>query len=270
MALVALFEILRQRYPDMVTETRHCPVHGKYQAISLSPGKPFSDCPDCRIEAIDRETIERIKGHDGRHDDRIKDRLEKEIPRRFRDKTFENYSVDVSPEAREVRDVVWNYAKNFRENRAKGRSLLLLGNPGTGKNHLAVALVRVVLLNGFNARIMDASDLVQRVKSTWNAQAGDAESKAIWYLSKLDLLVINELGALFNTEAEKKVLFRVINRRYEDLLPTVVIGNVNREEAEAILGRPVYDRFKEGGGQALVLDWASYRGNQENTQRRVA
>jgi len=262
MGLVELFEILKERYPDLVHEIRFCQEHGEYQATSLGPDKPFSGCPECRNERIRQETIENILGH---REDRTKDRLEREIPRRFRDKTFENYSVTVSPEARKIRDAVWDYAKNFRENRAKGRSLMLIGNPGTGKNHLAVSLVRVVILNGFKARMMDASDLIQRVKSTWNSQAREDENKAVKDLSKLDLLVINELGAIFNTEAEKKVLFKVINRRYDDMLPTVIMGNVNREKAEEILGKASYDRFKEDGGQVLVLNWKSYRDPQETT-----
>jgi len=259
MALADLSEILKERYPEAIQETRFCSEHGEYQATSLGPGQPFSVCPDCRVEKMDRETLEGMKGY---RETETKRRLEQEIPKRFQGKTFENFSVDCNIEARKVRDVVWNYAKNFRENLDKGRSLLLVGNPGTGKNHLAISLVRVLILNGFTAQIMDAPDLVYRVKSTWNAQGRESEGKALWEMSKLDLLVINELGALFKTEAERRILFRIINRRYEDLLPTFVIGNVTREEAKEILGAPTYDRLKEGGGQVLVLNWESYRDPQ--------
>jgi len=253
---VAIFEPLKRHYPEAVQETRHCHVHGEYRALRLRPGAEFSDCPGCRLEETDR--IDRMSAKE-RKESELQARLEKEIPKRFQAKTFENYSVDMNPQARDVRNAVRNYAENFQDNLACGRSLMLIGNPGTGKNHLAMSLVRAILKKGFSARILDASDLVYRVKSTWDRQARETEGEVIRELSKLDLLVINELGALFRTETEKRILFKVINRRYEDQLPTVIIGNVTRDEAKAILGLPAYDRLKEDGGQVLVLDWESYR-----------
>ena len=113
-------------------------------------------------------------------------------------------------------------------------------------------------------RIMDASDLVYRVRATWRLQSEETEAAVLQELIKLDLLVINELGYLFGTETERRVLFRVINRRYEHQRPTIVMGNVDREEAKAILGTTSYSRLQEEGGQVLVFDWGDYRERRES------
>ena len=260
MALAGLSDCIKQRFPDAVQEMRHCEKHGKYVALTLSKDSKPGGCPVCAQESTAQTVAEEIRQAKG---EKAKARLEKEIPRRFQSKTFENYSVDVSPEAPEVLETVRAYAENFQENLAAGRSLLLIGKPGTGKNHLGMSLVRHLLLNGFSAQMMDASDLVYRVRATWGFQSPETEADVLRELTSLDLLIINELGVLFRTETEKMVLFRIINRRYETQRPSLVIGNVTREEAEAILGPTSYERLKEDGGRVLVLNWDSYRHRQD-------
>ena len=55
-------------------------------------------------------------------------------------------------------------------------------------------------------------------------------------------------------------VFDVINERYENLRPTIILSNLTTEEIRAYLGDRVYDRLRENGGKAFVFDWDSYRG----------
>ena len=73
-----------------------------------------------------------------------------------------------------------------------------------------------------------------------------------------DLLILDEVGVQFGSETEKMILFEIINGRYEQLKPTIVISNL----ADALtdyLGERVVDRLREGGGRMLIFDWPSYR-----------
>ncbi|NHX33749.1 ATP-binding protein, partial [Escherichia coli] len=74
-----------------------------------------------------------------------------------------------------------------------------------------------------------------------------------------DLLIIDEVGVQFGSEAEKLILFEIINTRYERMKPTILISNQTREELGAFIGERVIDRMSDGGGCTLAFTWDSYR-----------
>ena len=73
------------------------------------------------------------------------------------------------------------------------------------------------------------------------------------------LLVIDEIGVQSGSPSERAILADVINTRYENLKPTVVIGNLTKEEFLSILGERALDRLKDNG-RTLIFDWENRRG----------
>ncbi|RMP16060.1 hypothetical protein ALQ26_03708 [Pseudomonas amygdali pv. lachrymans] len=67
------------------------------------------------------------------------------------------------------------------------------------------------------------------------------------------------MGATKPTEFELATLFAVINGRYEEQLPTIVISNIDAKELGAVLGDRSVDRLREGRGIGLVFEGASER-----------
>ena len=63
-----------------------------------------------------------------------------------------------------------------------------------------------------------------------------------------DLLILDEVGVQFGSETEKMILFEIINGRYEQLKPTIVINSNLRRALTDYLGERVVDRLREGGG----------------------
>lgn len=74
-----------------------------------------------------------------------------------------------------------------------------------------------------------------------------------------DLLVIDEIGVQFGTETEKMILFDILNARYEQVKPSILISNLAIEELKTYIGERVLDRMWEGGGSILAFTWDSYR-----------
>ena len=74
------------------------------------------------------------------------------------------------------------------------------------------------------------------------------------------LLIIDEIGVQYGTDSERNILFEVINDRYEDMLPTIMISNLPLNELAPLLGERVVDRMLEGGA-VLSFNWPSYRSN---------
>jgi DNA replication protein DnaC len=73
-------------------------------------------------------------------------------------------------------------------------------------------------------------------------------------------LVIDEVGAQAGSAYELGILHEVIDRRYQFVLPTVVVSNLMAADLGRYIGDRALDRLRESGGQAVGFSWASARG----------
>ena len=95
---------------------------------------------------------------------------------------------------------------------AKGANLLLFGPPGSGKSHVAAALGRALVENGYRVLFMRTTDIVQRLQAERQALQLAA---AIAKLDRFDLLILDDLSYVSKDQAETSVLFELIAARYE-------------------------------------------------------
>ena len=65
----------------------------------------------------------------------------------------------------------------------------------------------------------------------------------------------------YGSEFEKQILFDVLNQRYEQLKPAILLSNIPTEQLSDYLGERVTDRLRENGGVVIGFDWKSYRRN---------
>lgn len=205
-----------------------------------------------RLANARRKQIEKTLGDSG-------------IPKRFLNKSFNDF-VPENDTAKNRRDVCYDYAFNFPENRKAGRSLIFCGTTGTGKSHLSCAIANYIIENhsienrGCTAVFMKVSKAIRKVKETYSRDSKMSEQEAINWFRTPDLLILDEVGVQFGTEAEKYILFEIINERYENMLPTILLSNLALKGIIEYVGERVVDRMKEGGGNVLIFDWKSHRG----------
>lgn len=245
------------------TRNAECAEHGTYteEGIALPFGKretKWMGCKTCasirqaEIEAQERTEQERQRQR------RMEQRLSQSgIPMRFRDRTFDNFVADTDAK-RNALQIASDFAANFDEHMQTGTTVVFSGKPGTGKSHLALAAAMSVMTNG-TAMYLNALDLVRMVRDTWRRDSEMTESAVLHELSTVSLLVIDEIGVQYGTEGEQVILFDVLNRRYRDLMPTILLTNLGKAGMKEFIGERSFDRLREGGIW-VAFDWESHRG----------
>lgn len=259
--LNTLITDIDKRFGVLRKDKVECHVHGAYVAIQTKHSDKPSGCPACAEEVRKAaEEAERKAATKRMAEQRLERRLGAAlIPPRFQGKTFDDYRA-TTPSQRKNLDTCRDYAAQFPANLEEGRSLLLLGKVGTGKTHLANAVAGYVIVqHGCSAVYRTVTGIMQYVKGSFGNGAGYTETDAHEALISPDLLIIDEVGATKPTEFEQATIFNIINGRYEQCRPTIVISNLMPEELPAAIGERCVDRLREGGGKALVFDWASAR-----------
>ena len=95
---------------------------------------------------------------------------------------------------------------------ADQRNAVLIGGTGTGKSHLAIAIARALIRNGARGRFFNVVDLVNRLETEHRA---GKQGRIADYLTRLDFVVLDELGYLPFAQAGGQLLFHLISRLYE-------------------------------------------------------
>ena len=133
-------------------------------------------------------------------------------------------------------------------------NLLVYGGWNTGKTHLGCAIVRAVLEGGFSGYYTTQPRMIEAMKRSWDSldDAGDQVTFA-----DVDVLVIDEVGVGFRTEAEKLHLFALLNDRYQNRLSTVLITNMTIDQTWEFLGQRLQNKLSEDGLEEIeCLGWA--------------
>ena len=181
------------------------------------------------------------------------------IPRRFIGRGFDAYQA-TGEDQRRALTLCRQYAAAFPRNRVEGNCLLLVGGPGTGKTHLACAILQAVIRKGYTGFFTSVSEALRTIRDAYSPQAERSERETFGLYVTPDLLVLDEVGvAIGDGEKRRAMLFDLINARYGEVKPTVLIGNLTVQELERYLGERILDRLRESGGVTVPFTWSSYR-----------
>jgi DNA replication protein DnaC len=243
-----------------------CELHGPFKSRNLFR-EHWSTCPFCseikwaeeNVVKAANEAAEKVRNWEKRIG-------QAGIPERFTNRTLESYNA-TNDGQRKALAFAKEYADNFKDVLCTGRSAIFCGKPGTGKTHLSIGIALEVMKlkyeNGYynyNALFLTVQRMVRRMKESWRKDSEESESDVMSILVEPELLIIDEIGVQFGSDFEKNFMFDVLNSRYENHRPTLLLSNLSVSEVKAFLGERIYDRLREDGGQCVSFDWTSHRG----------
>src|SRR2546425_4722988 len=115
--------------------------------------------------------------------------------------------------------------------------LLLIGSIGTGKTHLAVGVIKeLVVSKGIPCLFYDYRELLKQIQNSYNDSVRATELEVLRPVFEAEVLVLDELGAVKPTEWVWDTVSLILNARYNDNRTTIITTNFDDRPAGAVAG----------------------------------
>lgn len=229
-----------------------CALHGVYRR-RVDAGKP-APCYACDDDRRWKRTPDEAAA---RAAERVEDRMDRiGLVGRYRSATFDTFVTET-----DAQRAALQACRAFAEGQPGSAPTWLIGPCGTGKTHLLAAIAHhMTFSRAMAVKLTTPRAIVRRLRATWAKGAEETEDDVRNAVAlDPDLLLLDETGLGFGTDAELVQLYDVIGERYDFEKPTVLASNLSVAELRAALGDRIFDRLREGA-RVVALDGPSFRG----------
>jgi DNA replication protein DnaC len=147
--------------------------------------------------------------------------------------------------------------KLVNELRMEKDNIVLRGNTGSGKTHLAIAMLKMQAL--MDSRFVTVPDLLLKIRSSFNGGL-ETEDEIIREFSSMPVLVLDDLGAEKTSEFAITTLYIILDRRIRDCRKTIITTNLSKEEIENTFGARIASRLS--CMENIKINMPDYRKNR--------
>jgi DNA replication protein DnaC len=208
-SLAAARGILRA---SSLVPSESCPQCGGsgWKTIPATPLKPQSviRC-ECRVDNWSERLLKKAR-----------------IPARYEHCVLSNFDSDFPGANRGLAGALFQANRFVEEYPVETTGLMLLGPIGVGKTHLAVGVLReLVLQKNAPCLFYDYRELLKEIQNSYNASVQTTELEILKPVFETEVLVLDELGAVKPTEWVWDTVSHILNTRYNDKRTTIITSN---------------------------------------------
>lgn len=232
-----------------------------FSAEEATSPSPEPQCPDCHGVGYYKESVPYGHPHFGvlfpchcklaEKEERATNELHHMSNlEAFDDKTFETFDSTI-PGVQLAYKRALEYARHPRG------WLILFGNYGVGKTHLAAAIANTALRRHFRVLFSIVPDLLDHLRTTFGPSSEVAYDDRFEMIRDVPLLILDDLGTENTTPWAREKLFQIINHRYNYALSTVITSNRKPEDIDPRIFSRMSDRTLSE--EIILIDASDYR-----------
>ena len=155
------------------------------------------------------------------------------VPIKYSGLSFDDYK-EYEPTDAKVKKAVLAYFNDAIKNYFTGKCLILYGNPGTGKTMLMSTMTENLIREYmFSARCANCVELINEIQDTYSGNTPRSTLSVLDKYRDADFLLLDDLDKINATPDARKLVYSLINDRYERCLPIIISFNCSIEELDA-------------------------------------
>jgi DNA replication protein DnaC len=188
-----------------------------WKSVSIGSDRRVTRC-DCRLQARTKTLLAAAR-----------------IPKRYEHCELSNFEFEGPHRALASSRLA--ACKFVEEYPVDSTGLLLIGSIGVGKTHLAVGIIKeLVLSKNIACLFYDYRELLKQIQNSYNDSVKATELDVLRPVFETEVLVLDELGAVKPTEWVWDTVSLILNTRYNDNRTTLITTNFDDRPAAAVAG----------------------------------
>lgn len=165
------------------------------------------------------------------------------VPRRFCDKTINDYKTYGKKSLKNIKSFVNDYIENINDNIEDNKGICFIGSNGVGKSYLSCLILKEAYRHRYSCRRVTFSSYITAYTESWNTKNKDEkdvlESELFEKYKGVEFLVLEEIGKEIDSKISRPILEDLLRYREEQGLVTIICTNLAPTTLKEVYGASI-------------------------------